>query len=327
MRGYWVSQTAKFNKHWQSGGQGESPGRPWPSGNSFYSTEALIAPFYGLFLNGVFTPWIDVTKLSFQPTGYDVDICELQNVEVKPYIPRVSDGFYMWDDVDGQQRELHWYAHETEGCRVQIPRSYGGNETLFMIPPGTDMHTYQMKLLKPTYRVFILRRSFEGYGAYDLSELFSTVTGQARVKATGVFENRGPYSGSGLYGLWANENSGYDQWMSLLKRSFSLGTWGSNWAGMTENDVMTGGTPNMRAFSQSYFSGKQQISDFYTNYWDSYVVPRPSTGPGDANMPGFEYGYGNTYFSRPVMGNNINNVYQAWFVLQKLEVIDSTIVG
>lgn len=317
MRGYWISQTAKFNKHWQSGGQGGGGGKIWPEGKSFQATEGIIAPFYGLFVNGVFTPEIDLSRLTFTSTAYNTDIAEVQNIEVKPYIPRVSDHYYLWEEeYDGQQRELSWYTHSQYGCKVW-EQHYGGAAELFTIPAGVNLATYTMKLLKPTYKLYILRKPYAASG-YNLSQLFDEVSGQSRVTSSGIFTDERPYGPTGIYGELGNENSDSYYVEGEWKSDYALNI---NSYGIQYDKAASGGLPR-KAIDQTYYSGRQQVTDIYSGLWSSYLLPSSTH-----NMPGGEYGLGNTYFARNNIGYDYSYMYAAWYILQRLDTIDGTIVG
>lgn len=321
MRGHWESQTRKLNRHYQSSGVGS---KVWTSGQLF-PTNALQAPFYGVFIGGAFAPSIDVSQLTFSPSvDSTVYLCKIDCV-VKPYIPRIADGWYPWDEEDqGIQRELTWFAGEN-GCEILygnslgIPGSYPGFD---IIPAGTDLSTYELPLIHPTYEFYIARRKYSDGAYYNMKEVYDDLT-NGRAKYSFKATKNDSKGSNGFLGTFGNENidvyyNREKHWNNLMCASATR-QFGVEYFG-TQNKFAVQGVIEKNPSTETSWSGKQTVTAMYCNALSEYMQPNYQV------LPGFIY-QSNTIFTRPNMGDYTDYCYTPVWVLKDLEVRKGAVTG
>lgn len=295
----------------------------WKDGNLF-PTNALQAPFYGVFINGTFAPWIDISQLVFSPSvDSTVDLCKIE-CEVKPYIPRIADGWYPWnEETQGTQKELTWITGEN-GCRIlygntigTAPEDYPGFDT---IPAGTDLSTYELPLIVPTYDFYIARRSYADGAYYDMSSVYNELT-DGKVKYSFKSTKTEAVGHNGFVGSFGNENIDlYYNHDKLWEHTMSSSSgFGIEYYG-TQNKFAVQGVIEKKPSSETGWSGEQTVTGMYCNRLTEYMQPVYKI------LPGFVYS-SETSFNRPNMGDYTDYCYAPVWVLKSLEVKKGPITG
>ena len=326
MRGHWQSQTRKLNRHYQSGGAG---GKKWDGDGILRPVDCLLAPYYGVFTNGTFLGRTDVRNLSWTLSAdANIDFAKIP-VEVKPYIPRITDGYYDWDSSQGQQQPLKWITNNN-GCVIRFWDADGQNYTdIATIPGNTDLSTEQFDLIQPEYDYYIFRGLFSVLGySYNAKTAYDALTDGKitynfkATKQTSQVPSVTNYLG--LYGYFGNENDQYynntTALMTQMYIDFDKG-FGRAYFG-TETKVVTGGTPPLSPFTQTSWSGEQRPSIWHTGSINSQFIPY-----NVHNLPGFIYP---NNFKLPFYRTNDPNdiyTYAQVFILKGLKKIRGTIVG
>lgn len=325
-RGWIFTQegTIWANGHWQSTGSGE---RTWDGEGILRPVDCILAPYYGVFTNGAFLGRTDVRNLSWTMSAdANIDFAKIP-VEVKPYIPRTTDGYYDWSSSQGQQQPLKWITGEN-GCAIRFWDADGQNYTDTMtIPANTDLSTEQFDLIQPEYDYYIFRGLFSTLGySYNAKTAYDALTGSnitydfQATKHTG----QSPRNFLGLYGSFGNENDHYynntTTLMEKLYIDYDKG-FGAQYYG-TEAKVVTGGTPPLSPFTQTSWSGKQYPSIWHTGSINSQFIPY-----NGHNLPGFIYP---SNFNLPFYRTNDPEdvyTYAQVFILKGLKKIRGTITG
>ena len=306
-----------------SGATGDT--HTWRDG-SLFPTTALQAPFYGVFINGAFAPFIDISTLTFSPSvDSTVDLCKIE-CEVKPYIPRIADKWYDWDtESQGEQKELRWIAGEA-GCKIfydntigSAPQEYPGFD---VIPAGTDLSTYELPLIVPTYDFYIARRRYSDGAYYNMKNVYDELTdGKAKYSfKANKTEGKG---NNGFVGSFGNENinlylSRDKLWDDFMSAS-TYRKFGAKYYG-TQNKFSVQGVIEKNPSSETSWSGKQTVTGMYCNPFSEYMQPDKNV------LPGFVYNNW-TIFTRPNMGDYIDYCYTPVWVLKSLEVKKGPVTG
>ena len=324
MRGHWVSQTRKLNRHYQSGG-----GKKWDGNGILRPVDCIFAPYYGVFTNGVFLGKTDVRNLSWTMSAdANIDFAKIP-VKVKPYIPRITDGYYDWDASQGQQQPLQWITHEN-GCVIRFwdadVRAYTDIAT---IPANTDLSTAQFDLIQPEYDYYIFRGLFSVLGySYNAKTAYDALTDGKitynfkAIKTASLVSS--PHNFLGLYGYFGNENVPYyndtSALMTPMYMDYSKG-FGRPYFG-TETKVVTGGGPTLSPNTETSWSGEQRPSIWHTGCINSQYM---SYSP--YNLPGFIYP--DKFKSSFYRTNDPNDTYTyaQVFILKGLKKIRGTIYG
>lgn len=327
MRGHWQGGALrKMNHHWQ--GAIASTDKVWDGSDNLVPTDCIFAPFYGVFVNGSFLGYTDVTALSYQQSSDpDLQYAKL-DVEVKPYIPRITDGYYDWDASQGTQSPLQWLAHPN-GCVIRRWDVDNLNYTdIGSIPAGTDFSSEQFDLIKPEYDCYILKGRFDTIGySRNIKTLYdSWSNGSIRYdfRATKVQSLvTSPHNYIGLYGLFGEEPKGasYQYNTTALLEPMFLGYSVKEFKNIATKFV-SGGTPPTSPTTQVSWSGKQ-----YPSIWHTGVVNQLYQPYNPHNLPGFIYPNNAVVnFVRPNSGD-LTYCYAQVFILKKLKKIRGTITG
>lgn len=329
MRGHWISETRKLNRHWQSGGG--SGLKYWDGTGILNPIDCYLAPFYGVFQNGAFLGRTDVSSLTFSATTDNyIEIAEVEDIEVKPYIPRITDNYYDWNSTtQGTQSPLQWIAHE-DGCVVRYWEASGNvYHDLQTIPADTDFSATQFSLIKPSYKFYVLRGNHNNIGySYNVSTVITPLLPsriaynfQATIdtSATQVSYMHG------LYGLFGQEDQGstYQYNTTALMTPtmllYSPNKWGLSYYG-TATKFITGGTPPTSPTSQVSWSGVQ-----YPSIWHIGPICGQWRPNNDSDLNGFT-NIGSVSFQSQREGGG-DYVYAQIMILQGLEKITGTITG
>lgn len=311
------------NKKQVIGGTGNT--HTWKDG-SLFPTTALQAPFYGVFINGIFAPLIDISTLTFSPSvDSTVDLSKI-DCEVKPYIPRITDNWYPWkQETQGVQKELSWIAGE-DGCRIlygntigTTPEDYPGFD---VIPAGTDLSTYELPLIVPTYDFYIARRRYADGSYYDMKNVYDDLT-DGKAKYSFKAKTNQAKGNNGFVGSFGNENINayYNRdeiWNDFMCASTSR-QFGVEYYG-TQNKFSVQGTIAKSPSSETSWSGKQTVTGMYCNALSQYMQPDYRI------LPGFVYS-SKTIFTRPGMGDFTDYCYTPIWVLKSLEVKKGPVTG
>lgn len=320
-------------------GGGSEGKHSWVEG-SFYpsATIQIVAPSYGVFINGGFTKYIDVSELTFEPVtvqGFtDFRICHIPGVEVRPYIPTLADNYFDWNPDFGTQQEFTWITDPDNGCIIETRDEYLNVEVVGYLPPGIDLSTINLGLVVCTYDLYIVERDYAGTTAYNLKGLYEHyATGEVETEAKGNDDTKITEQSLGIYGLIGNANEGGGARLTscLANQMCSTGSdphpFGVAAKG-TQNKFLIGGCLATSPGTEDSFSGQQKISHIYTN-----AIGGTDPVLRKVGLPGFRYGENtlapaySTAFSRPKMGDYIDKIYATMWVMTELSVEPGTIVG
>ena len=317
------------NGHWQSSGNGSGE-RTWDGEGSLVPQGYYFSPFYAAFSNGQPLLKTDVTKLSFSASiDPNIEIAKI-DVDVRPYIPRITDGYYEWDEsVQGQQLPLQWIADDN-GCVIRFWDYNGLTYTdVATIPGSTDFSEQTFDLIKPDYDFYVVRglKTNVGY-SYNLEAVYNDIsTGKikydisAKMNPAGVSNLSGYYHG--MYGDFGDYGAGATILTGAPMSSFVLGYNNGfiTYPVADRTKFITGGTPRRSPDSQRSWSGTQRPSIWHTGAVNSRSIPN-----GPYLLPGFKYPTGATMeMVEPVEGGDYR--YAALWVLKKLTKMTGTIVG
>lgn len=354
MKGHWLSQTRKLNRHYQDGELEEEEKeekkdpdkKTWDGEKPLIPVTALVAPFYGVFINGAFSPYIDVEKYSYtQSNVHDIQYAKV-DVDVRPYIPRVSqnynENYYDWNEEvihgqhmeQGKQTPLKWFTHK-DGCIIKKWSENGVfSEDIGSIPGGVDLSVQQFDLIKPKYDLYLLRiRKKEGMQTYynikDLCDKWSSdsIPYDFEVEDTSHHDkkfNWVAFSKRGLYGYFGEEPKGDLYMRSTMASRYSFQNPIIQYH-KTKYKFLAGGTPPTSPSTETSWAGKQEVSS-----WDTGDVSASCyTQSGD--LPGFKYRkYDTTEFIEIHMGieHKVSEyLYSKIFILKGLTHMKGTIVG
>lgn len=328
MRGHWQGGALrKMNHHWQ-GAIVSQKEKEWDGSDNLVPTDCIFAPYYGVFFNGSFLGSTDVTALNYQQSSDpDIEYAKI-DVEVKPYIPRITDGYYDWDASQGTQSPLEWIAHPN-GCVIRRWDPDGVYYTdIGTIPSGTDFSTQQFDLIQPEYDYYVLRGRYDTVGSSrNIKTLYD---GWSTGKITYDFKASkiqslitSPENFMGLFGLFGEEPKGsaYQYDVTSLMESMHLSFGQKQFRG-TLPQFITGGTPLTSPTTQVSWSGKQ-----YPSIWHTGCINQRYQPSNLHNLPGFIYTEGKSVqFLRPNSGD-LTYCYAQVFILKKLKKIRGTITG
>lgn len=315
------------NGHWQSYDAAPVE-RTWDGVGGLRPLDCFLAPYYGVFMNGRFEKYTEVGNLTWQQSADpNIDYAKI-TVEVRPYIPRITDNYYDWDASQGQQTPLQWIAGQN-GCVIRRwdPDGifYTDVETLL---PGIDFSTEQFDLIQPTFDYYILRGLFSTVGySYNTAQALSGLTDGkitynfAAQKISGV---NGVASVQGLHGLFGEEpKGGAYQYVTSAPMTQMFMDYSKNFGTLqlgTGSKTITGGGPPTSPTTQVSWSGVQYPAIWHTGCINSDFIPY-----NVHNLPGFRNA-GVTPFFRANNGTTTYAYAQA-FILKKLEKVRGTIVG
>lgn len=315
------------NGHWQTY-QAAPAIKTWDGDGGLRPLDCFFAPYYGIFVNGQFEKYTDVSNLTWQPTADpNLEYAKIQ-VDVRPYIPRITDQYYDWDASQGQQTPLQWIAGQN-GCVIRRWDPDGMFYTdVETIPAGTDFSTAQFDLIKPTFDYYIFRGLFSNIGySYNTATALAPFTdGKITYDflAQKISGAQGVNSMHGLHGLFGEEPKGsaYQYTTSALMKQMFLDDskkFGNPVSG-TGTKAITGGAPPTSPTTQVSWSGVQYPAIWHTGCVNSDFIPM-----NVSNLPGFKNA-GSTLFFRTDNGTS-QYAYAQAFVLKKLEKVRGTIVG
>lgn len=310
----------------------------WSEGTFYPSSSIqLVAPSYGVFINGVFTKYIDVSELTFEPvtlSGFtDFRICQIPGVEVRPYMPKLSDNYFDWNPDFGTQQELSWITDPDNGCIIETRDRYMNIEVVGYLPPNIDLSRINLGLVNCTYDLYIVERDYAGIIGYNLKNLYEHyATGEVETEARDNDETKITRQPLGIYGLIGDANSGGGARLTSCLAEDMCSGYDSHPFGITlngtENKFLIGGCLATSPGSEDSFSGQQKISHIYTNAIDGTDPTLHNIG-----LPGFRYGESpsiparSSTFSRPNQGDYINKIYTTMWIMRELRVEPGTIVG
>lgn len=184
MRGHWLSQTRKLNRHYQSGGTGETLWDPL-AGCLCKVTKGGIAyypaPSYCVVENGSMLLNIFYDR---QYTASDVpgiDISDEQNLEYIPYFPKDNDSYYI-----GGGSNISWVA---DGALNVIQNDC--NEVIVAFNNGENLNSKNANLLKLIYAGYIVKKpgltDFTRAEWQAIKQSLYNNLGKARIDGRGTF--------------------------------------------------------------------------------------------------------------------------------------------
>ena len=199
MRGHWLSQTRKLNKHYQSGGNGETLWNPLDGclckvtkgGIAYYP-----APSYCVLHNGAMLQEIFYNR-QYSASGVSgIDISEEQVLEYVPYFPKSSDAYFIGTGLNPVSWEAK-SAFDVEQPDLQ--------ESIVSFAQGDDLSSKNANLLKLTYAGFVLKKS----GSSSITRAEFEAVCQALEQSIGRarIDGRGTFSGTPAQAF-------YSEWMS-----------------------------------------------------------------------------------------------------------------
>lgn len=193
MRGHWLSQTRKLNRHYQSGGgNGETLWNPLAGclckvtkgGVDYYP-----APSYCVLHNGLMLQEIFYNRV-YQASGVSgIDISEEEVLEYVPYMPKRSDQYYINPGVS--PLAVMWEA-KTDFNVLQPDL----NESIVSFSTGEDLSNKNANLLKLIYAGYVLKKS----GTANITRQEYQAVFQALENSHGYakIDGRGTYSGNAV---------------------------------------------------------------------------------------------------------------------------------
>ena len=315
MRGHWLSQTRKLNRHYQSTGIGKM----WNGSKDLFPADCIVAPSYALMKNCQMINAIPYVSLVFEPSPMDgIDMCKI-DCTVEPYIPKIADNYFGWNtEMQGIQKEVTWFAGND--CKIYYHEALSllpiENPLFDTIPEGTDFSSLQLPLIVPEYDVYVLRRST--YGGVDTKDLFTQLGGGKCKYDFKTYTDKEMDSYRSLVGTLGNENS--DIYYNTETVPVSLNDIENRYDGTWDNAFITGAIGRSPS-SEGSWSGRQTLtginSGCVSRYWNE-------------KFPGCQHGdgiaYGMTYFNRL---SNIAPEYAfaMMYVLKSLKKEERTITG
>ena len=318
MRGHWLSQTRKLNRHYQSAGTGV---RVWDGSKDLCPADCFVAPSYALMNNGQMINAIPYSSLVFEPSPMDgIDMCKI-DCTVEPYIPKIADNYFPWnEEKQGVQKEVTWFADKD--FKIYYPE---GSKLKFIehpllntipIPEGTDFSSLKLPLIVPEYDVYVLRRSTEG--GVKTKELFDQLGGGKCTYNFKVYNGKDMSAFRLLFGKFGNETS--DVYLDASTGPTHLNDISNRYVGW--DNVCITGAIYRNPWTTACWSGRQTLTGIITGcisrFWNE-------------NFPGCAHGddavYGITYFYRLGGKHYAEYAFAMMYILKSLKKEERTITG
>ena len=320
MRGHWLSQTRKLNKHYQSGGSGgETIWNPEQGclckvnkgGVTYYP-----APSYCVVENGSMLLNIFYDR---QYTASDVpgiDISDEQTLEYIPYFPKDNDSYYI-----GGGSNISWVA---DGALNVIQNDC--NEVIVAFNNGENLNSKNANLLKLIYAGYIVKKpgltNFTQAEYQAIKQSLYNQLGKARIDGRGTFTHNampgffpahmtGDFSAVG--GPLPDEiNFTYNLVGNIGFYAYSQNIQAFKYPAMTMDP---------QYFSYAIWTGQQKVSGLIS----PAITPYISSGGGATGMHGFAYDAAGSLTSLYDAAENAR--FAPVQILRRVEVITCPITG
>lgn len=320
MRGHWLSQTRKLNKHYQSGGTGETLWDPL-AGCLCKVTKGGIAyypaPSYCILNNGTMLQEIFYNR-QYSASGVSgIEISEEQVLEYVPYFPKSSDSYFIGTNLNTVTWEAK-SAFDVEQPDLQ--------ESVVSFAQGDDLSSKNANLLKLTYAGYVLKKS--GTSAITSSEFDAVCQMLAQSHGRARIDGRGTFSGT-------PRQEFYPEWMAGDLSATGTGTGINQMLDFVSNIGFQSYSTTLQAFkypamtmypqyqSTRYWSGVQKVDELFSPSISPYICDIVN---GYRGMHGFAYtGSGSTPAS--LYDPSENARFCPVQVLKKVEGITCPITG
>lgn len=347
MKGHWLSQTRKLNRHYQDGeleegkeGKEEEKKDPdkktWDGSEPLDLNGALVAPYYGVFMNGKFANYIDVHELSYQNSKIpEIEYAKL-NVDVKPYIPRVADKYYDWNEEvifgqhmeQGKQTELQWLTHKNGMRIIHNDDNFIFADEIGKLPSGIDLSKKEFTLIKPEYDLYILRAKYQfGKYSHDIGKLYEEwVPKEIPIELPKKESNKNPEYAEpavaylGFYGYFGEEPHG-----DLYMRDVDAHVLHFQDIVTVYKDkkyvILTGGSPPTSPSTETSWAGKQYVSVWSVRNLSQYLFPSKH------HLPGIVHNHFDNVQYFEGVPKDSKYMYKKMFVLKKVTTIKGALTG
>ena len=319
MRGHWLSETRKLNRHYQSGGDGETTWNPAQGclckvnkgGVTYYP-----APSYCVLHNGAMLQEIFYNRQYVASPVQGIEISEEQALEYIPYFPKDSDNYYI-----GGGTNISWVA---DGNLDVIQNDC--NEVIVSYSDGEDLSSKNANLLKLIYAGYVLKKP----GLTDFTRAEWQAIKQALYAQMGnaKIDGRGTFTQSAMPGFFPAHMSGdFSAVSGTPPRDINF----------TYNLVSNIGfyaySQNIQAFkypamtmqpqyqSTAIWTGRQKVSGLIS----PAITPYISLDGGATGMHGFAYDAQGTLTS--VYDASENARFAPIQILKKVEGITCPVTG
>lgn len=316
MRGHWLSQTRKLNKHYQSGGTGLTTWDPAQGclckvnkgGVTYYP-----APSYCVLHNGSMLQEIFYNRQYAASPVQGIDISEEQVLEYIPYFPKDSDSYYI-----GGGSNISWVA---DGALNVMQNDC--NEVIVAYSDGENLNSKNANLLKLTYAGYVLKKP----GLTDFTRAEWQAVKQALYSQIGnaKIDGRGTFTQSAMPGFFPAHMTGIFT---------ATGQTGINFTyNLVSNIGFYAYSQNIQAFkypamtmqpqyqTTEIWTGQQKVSGLIS----PAITPYISSGGGSTGMHGFAYDAAGTLTSIYDAAENAR--FAPVQILKKVEGITCPITG
>ena len=289
------------------------------------------APWYAYFENGSLVKEIDLSKLEFTTKNETFSVYEQKGIEVVPYLPKTSDGYYVGNDDDvffTAEKDFDLtIIGETENKRPwEVPNyeTIHYDFTIGSYKQGQNINEVTCNLLKLTYDLYIYRKvglnrithedtETISNEIYKKPQIFGTPTYVTTIDYNRSQEMTGHFTATGSF-LGEHYEKSITWHGGILCNRYGC----SLIKPIIPNPLCA---PYPQYQVNEYWNGEQTISNMYSRALSSSLV--------DDKVGGFKYISqtsltGNSYY------DDIDNKwywYYPIYILRKIEPIKSPITG
>lgn len=323
MRGHWLSQTRKLNKHYQSGGTGGTGETTWnPLAGCLYKmTKGGVtyypAPSYCVLHNGSMLQEIFYNRQYSPSAVAGVEISEEQVLEYVPYFPKSSDSYYIGTNLN----PVSWKAYDA----LDVIEN-DSQEVIVSFNAGEDLSSKNANLLKLTYAGYVLKKS--GLSRFNSAEWLAVCQMLEQMHGNAKIDGRGFFTGYPTPGFYPENMVGDFSWSSYPPNGINFM---SDFVG---NSGFYAYSQSMHAFKYPAFtvhsryvstgswSGEQKVRSLVS----ASIPPYITSNKGGLSMQGFASGSGS---STPTSLYDLS--FDATFapiqILKKVEGVTCPITG
>lgn len=333
MKGHWLSQTRKLNRHYQSGEIVDKSGKSKlsPEEGCIYKvvkndTKYYPAPSYCVLKDGKMLQEISYDR-NYSASGVEgIEISEEQVLEYVPYIPKDSDDYYVKPIID--KKPVIWKAEKAfdviEG---------DAKEKIVSFLAGEDLSSKNANLIKLTYGGYVIKKKGINYITGD--EFFKVCEKLAEKLGGADIDGEAFYTGYdtvGYGGSWYGKLS----WGKKDGQGFHVMEDFTGNIGFFSHDTdkhvfkYPAMTIQPQYLDNEYWNGEQKISEIVSSSITPYIVydsGAPVGMHGSSIKPLPAYIHKHNFSVSDLYDFKFNARFSPFQILKKVEVITCPITG
>lgn len=321
MRGHWLSQTRKLNRHYQSGGTGETTWNPL-AGCLYKMTKGGVtyypAPSYCVLHNGRMLQEIFYNRQYSASAISGVEISEEQVLEYVPYFPKSSDSYYIGTNLD----PVTWKAYDA----LDVIEN-DSQEVIVSYSAGEDLSSKNANLIKLTYAGYVLKKS--GVSRFTSAEWLAVCQMLEQLHGNAKIDGRGFFTGYPAPGFYPQSMEGDFSWDTLPPTGINF-MWdfvGNSGYVSSSQNIYAFKYPALAVYPQyvstGYWSGEQKVRSLVSASITPYIT---SDKGGLGGMHGFASGSGSSV-PTSVYDLSMNATFTPIQILKKVEGVTCPITG